>query len=149
MVNTIKKLGKLSDSITETTGLELDVYTTAHVADMLCGVDNALSAFNVSDFYYGNNATLLTFDKNTDITSFEVVNSIFEWVANEIVELNAHLSDRLVNENEVRLFKEKMLYDYNGDIVSVVYKHTPKGMRVLIINEVYQNERYIILRSIY
>ena len=150
MVNTIKKLGNLSDSITETTGLELDVYATAHVADMLCGVDNALSVFDVSCFYYGNNATLLTFDKNTDIKSFEVVNSIFEWVANEIVELNAHLSGRLVNENEVRLFKEKMLYDYNGaDIVSTVNKYALKGMQVVVMSKVYQNDAYIILRSIF
>lgn len=149
MVNTIKKLGKLSDSITETTGLELDVYATAHVADMLCDVDNALSVFDVDNFYYGNNATLLTFDKNTDIKSFEVVDGIFEWVANEVVELNAHLSNRLVNENEVRRFKEKMLYDYNGDIVSVVNKYTLKGMQVVVMSKVYQNERYIILRSIY
>lgn len=135
MMENIKKLGLLGEMLNAGNSgkcaVNLNIYELAHITHLLGGIDFALATFDSVDFWTGRNAEVMIFDDKT-IGSFEVVNAIFNWVANEIMYTRLHLDFRYNGEgyegsidisddedDEIEKLKSKLMFEYNGDFENI------------------------------
>ena len=123
MLKTIEKLGYLADKIEDFCGdIEVDVHEAAFIANMFGGVDNAMCHFECGAYMFVS--------KNCNATSFENVNEIFDFFADEIVNLRFLYEERNIGilrnkkiydcEREKDKLIKQMLFEFNGDESSIM-----------------------------
>lgn len=168
----IKNLGLLAEMLSAGNSGKcaenLDIYELAHIVQMVGGINHALETFNSEEFWYGRNTDVLIFDDDESLGSFEVVNEILSWIANEIVTTRLHM-DRHCNEKayegsidisnneeeEIEKLKSKLMFDYNGDfknIMDLAEKYieiymTGSERTYNLYHGVYKGKLYVVLES--
>lgn len=162
MLKTIEKLGHLANKIEDLCGgIEVDVHEAAFIANMFSSVNNAICYFECGAYMFVS--------KNCNATSFENVNEIFDFYADEIVDLRFWYEERNIDilknkkiydcEREKDTLKKRMLFEFNGDESSIV-KIVEKYCNIYFDSESldyrssinvgyyagnYRNKRFIIL----
>lgn len=123
MLKTIEKLGYLANKIENCCGgIEVDVHEAAFIANMFGSVENAICYFECGAYMFVS--------KNCNATSFENVNEIFDFFADEIVNLRFLYEERNIGilrnkkiydcEREKDTLKKRMLFEFNGDESSIM-----------------------------
>ena len=125
MLNTITKLGEIATRVMNYQDLQINVYEAAFVAKLYGGAEELMRALCFSEHYYTNGGYLHILDTTNN---FAIVSEIFKRVAEEIISERDYYRESYKDafikisddeKKEVQLLKEKMLYDYKGDIKAV------------------------------